>query len=155
MDKSSNGQQTSSASSILNANDRISNLVDTFAGDVDSMDSKTSAYQVNSQVGVMIAQKLQGGERLRVGRNGKEVLAARNTQDPFQLNFKRGFLRLYSSSTHSIQLFSSQFIFLSRDSKLFDERPKSILSWEDQVKKEDVRIIEPTISPEKEEMVRS
>ena len=62
--------------STTTTNDRIASLVDTFASDLDTesnLSSKVNKYQVNGQVGVIIAERLQNGERLRVGRNGEEV----------------------------------------------------------------------------------
>lgn len=62
--------------STTSTNDRIASLVDTFASDLDTesnLSSKVNKYQVNGQVGVIIAERLQNGERLRVGRNGEEV----------------------------------------------------------------------------------
>lgn len=69
--------------------DRIMGLVETFAADVYdaanngkqheggasmTMRPRVNKYNVNGNVGVMIAQKLRDGESLRVGRNGEEVV---------------------------------------------------------------------------------
>lgn len=77
--------------------DRISSLVETFAAELDAKSnggggggggrgggtaaskhplhpsSRVNQYQVNGNVGAMIAQKLQDGEGLRVGRNGEQL----------------------------------------------------------------------------------
>ena len=60
-------------------NDGEISLIDTFTANVDEPMSDTqNSYNVNSQVGTLIAHKLSNGERIRVGINGSSVVDKSN-----------------------------------------------------------------------------
>ena len=73
-------QSSSSASTSTNPSDSISALIDTFTATVNDQPLASSnglaTYQVKSEIGTLIAQKLFKGDQIRVGVNGEATSAA-------------------------------------------------------------------------------
>ena len=57
-------------------------LIDTFTANIYEPEPQVSnTYQVNSNIGTLIANKLSQGEKIRVGVNGKFVKAEQEKED--------------------------------------------------------------------------
>ncbi|CAF0789818.1 unnamed protein product, partial [Brachionus calyciflorus] len=139
-------------------------LIDTFTAEFDKPSENTETYRVNGDTGSMIAQKLSDGEKMRICRNGELVNKTTDIFDPsaFLINEKkievgedeiiieRELITLENDSDEEYNKF-----FLFKDfSRMFSDIPipgNSILSWNDQVKKDNIRILNPSVPQVKEE----
>lgn len=93
--------------------DKIASLVETFAGDFEhDNDPRVPKYKVNDQVGTLIAQKLESGEKLRFGRNGEAVNPLHDDEDSdfFEIKKKLVLFRLVKKLSHGIEMVKIDFL---------------------------------------------
>ncbi|RNA28577.1 hypothetical protein BpHYR1_027477 [Brachionus plicatilis] len=124
-----------------NQRNNKTSLIDTFTADFDK-ESETESYKVSGDVGSVISQKLVNGEQMRICRNGQPVQKDSTLDDS---NDPSSFIIHHQQNNKD-------------HTHLFSQIPiprNSILSWNDQVKKQNIRIIEPSVSETKVEQPSS
>lgn len=113
-------------------------IIDTFTAD--EPPDPNATYCVSSEIGTLIAQKILNGDKIRIGRNGESTdRSVRNAQrsshhelsDIADNSHEKNFSRLSEENGHQSNY--------------------SVLSWQDQCTKANVRILEPKASKMGEE----
>jgi hypothetical protein len=106
------------------------NIIDTFTNDIDDSRQILDSYNVSGDVASLIAQKMSTGERIRIGRNGESITNKNKNNNKndtdFSLNNEHFFDDLIKTETPIVT-------------------SGSILSWVDQMKQTDIKIIKPKI----------
>jgi hypothetical protein len=112
-----NNDNNTSLNAKRTPSEKIASLVETFAGDFEhDNDPRVPKYKVNDQVGTLIAQKLESGEKLRFGRNGEAVNPLHDDEDSdfFEIKKKLVLFRLVKKpqffSPHGIEMVKIDFL---------------------------------------------
>ena len=118
-------------------------IIDTFTTNLEDLnedDTEANTYRVSGEVGTLISQKLLSGDRIRIGRTGESVRRTSGRREKRD----RGLNMIDEDANKHVSRLSET----SNASNYV-----SILSWKDQINKNDIKIIEPKTAQVREEKV--